>query len=233
MARATIVSNTCAHCPVSAEPAANSRVLSRLRRATVKVVERSALVPQFALERPVAFGPLQALREQRKRTGLAGSVSDMIVAACAHALRDHTDVNSSYEDGAVILHPGVHVAIAIATEDGLTVPCIHDTDLRSLADLAACRVDLDARARSGGLRPAELFDGTFTISNLGPLGIRRFQALVLPPQAAILAVGAPFDGEIALVLTVDHRVLDGAPAARFLGTVAERLADPGWMQSLG
>ena len=128
--------------------------------------------------------------------------------------------------------PRINIAHAVATDDGLTVPCLHDADRRSLANLARLRADLDARARAGRLRPEELFDTTFTISNLGPLGVRRFQALVLPPQAAILAVGAPYDGEISLVLTVDHRVLDGAPAARFLGSVADRVSEPAWMEAL-
>jgi pyruvate dehydrogenase E2 component (dihydrolipoamide acetyltransferase) len=217
---------------MTVELPAGTRTPSRLRRATIKVVERSALVPQFAVERPVAAAPLLALRAKRKDEGLDGSVSDMLAAACAHALREHPEVNGTFHDGHIVVHPQINLAHAVATDDGLTVPCLHDADLRSLADLARLRADLDARARAGRLRPEELFDTTFTISNLGPLGVRRFQALVLPPQAAILAVGAPYDGEISLVLTVDHRVLDGAPAARFLGSVADRVSEPAWMEAL-
>lgn len=218
---------------MSGEATQQVRKLSRLRRATVKVVERSATVPQFTVERPVPAAPLLELRAGRKERGLGGSVSDMLAAACAAALREHPEANGRYEEGAIVLNPAINLAHAIALDEGLTVPCIHGADELSLAGLAERRVDLDERARSGRLAPEELFDTTFTISNLGPLGVRRFQALVLPPQAAILAVGAVHDGEISLVLSSDHRVLDGAPAALFLGAIARRLEEPSWMERLG
>ena len=213
-------------------PPSEVRAPSRLRRATIKVVERSVEVPQFALQRPVPLPPLRAFRAKRKSEGLDGSVVDMISAASAHALREHPDVNASYAAGEIILHRPVNLGHVVATDDGLTVPCVRDADHLSLADLAARRRDLDARARTGKLHPAELYDATFTLSNLGPFGVRSFQALVLPPQAAILAVGAPYGDEITLTLTVDHRVLDGVPAARFLATIADRLAEPTWMTHL-
>ena len=105
-------------------------------------------------------------------------------------------------------------------------------DKRSLAELAAERARLTAAAKEGGLKPEEILSATFTISNLGPLGVRRFNGLVVPPQAAILAVGTIEEGTMVLTLSVDHRPLDGAPAALFLGQVRSQLEDEAWLEPL-
>jgi pyruvate dehydrogenase E2 component (dihydrolipoamide acetyltransferase) len=108
-------------------------------------------------------------------------------------------------------------------------PAIEYADRRSLPELAAERVRLTEAARAGTLTPRELLSATFTVSNLGPLGVRRFNALVIPPQVAILAVGALERGEIPLTLSVDHRVVDGAPAALFLGQIRSQLEQAEWL----
>ena len=122
---------------------------------------------------------------------------------------------------------------AIALPDGLIAPAIREADARTLPEIAGERRRLAAAAAAGTLGPDDLFSTTFTISNLGPLGVRRFRALVVPPQAAILAVGAITERhELSLALSCDHRVLDGAPAARFLATVVELLEAPEWADEL-
>ena len=118
------------------------------------------------------------------------TLTDVITMACARALREHPGVNSSFAEDCVIVHERVNIGLALALDDGLTVPVILDADARSLEELAAERLRLAEAARTRGLRAEEIFAGTFSISNLGPLGVDRFQALVLPPQAAILAVGS-------------------------------------------
>ena len=146
--------------------------------------------------------------------------------ACARALREHPGVNASFGEDCVIVHERVNIGLALALDDGLTVPVILDADARGLEGLAAERLRLAEAARTRALRAEEIFAGTFSISNLGPLGVDRFQALVLPPQAAILAVGSLRE-TVSLSGSFDHRAVDGAPAARFLATVARLLAEPG------
>ena len=118
------------------------------------------------------------------------TLTDVITMACARALREHPAVNASYGDDCVIEHERVNIGLALALDDGLTVPVIMDADTRTLEGLSSERLRLADAARARSLRPEEIFAGTFSISNLGPLGVDRFQALVLPPQAAILAVGS-------------------------------------------
>jgi pyruvate dehydrogenase E2 component (dihydrolipoamide acetyltransferase) len=205
--------------------------LNRIRRATAKAMRASADVPQFTLDRDVATASLTELRARHKDAGLPGTISDFLVAACAHALRDHPHLNASFDDDSLVLHPDVNVGTAVALDDGLIVPCVVGADRRSLAELAAERQRLDAAARAGSLKPNEIFATTFTISNLGPLGVDRFRALVTPPQAAILAVGR-FGETVSLALSCDHRAVDGAPAARFLATIATRLEETAWLEDL-
>jgi pyruvate dehydrogenase E2 component (dihydrolipoamide acetyltransferase) len=199
--------------------------LNRIRRATAKAMQASAAVPQFSLERDVATEPLVELRAKRRTSGEAGTITDFIVAACAHALPDHRGLNASFDEDAVVLHGDVNIGLAVALDDGLIVPCIVNADRLGLAELATERERLDAAARAGSLKPHEIFSTTFTISNLGTLGVDRFRALVAPPQAAILAVGAVRE-TVSLTLSCDHRAVDGAPAARFLRAVAEHLEAP-------
>ena len=205
--------------------------LTRLRRGTVYSMTMSAHVPQFTLQRDIATEGLRRVRRELKERVAAVTLTDVITAACARTLREHPNVNASFHDEAVVEHSRVNIGLAFAMDDGLTVPVVLDADQRSLPELAAERERLVERARRYALHPDEIFGGTFTISNLGPLGVDRFNALVLPPQAAILALGAMRE-KLALSVAFDHRAVDGAPGARFLATLARSLSEPDWALGL-
>jgi pyruvate dehydrogenase E2 component (dihydrolipoamide acetyltransferase) len=204
-----------------------------MRRAIVKSMTASALVPQFTIESDARLDVLEARRDELERGGVGLSYSDVFVAACARTLRTHLNVNVSFDEDAIVEHPEINVGLAIALPDGLVAPAIRAADTLSFAGLAAERERLTVAARAGTLAPEEIFSTTFTISNLGPFGVRRFRALVVPPQAAILALGALTpEKTMSLSLSCDHRVLDGAPAAAFLRDLAVTLEQPGWMDDL-
>jgi pyruvate dehydrogenase E2 component (dihydrolipoyllysine-residue acetyltransferase) len=165
------------------------------------------------------------------------TVNDVLTKLVAVALVRHPAVNAHFAGDRIVRFPNAHVGIAVAAPNGLVVPVVRDADRRTITEIAAARAELVGRARDGKLRREDLEDGTFTISNLGMFGIDRFTAVLNPPQAAILAVGAgqerPVvrDGEIVarptmtMTLTCDHRAVDGAPAAEFLETVKAMLED--------
>jgi pyruvate dehydrogenase E2 component (dihydrolipoamide acetyltransferase) len=165
-----------------------------------------------------------------------------VVEACALALRSHRRANGSYRDGRFELHDRVNVGIAVAAPASLVVPTIFDADAKAVTQIAAEARALAAKVRDGTVSPPELAGGTFTVSNLGMLGVSRFTAVINPSQAAILAVGAAIaravpapDGAVVvrrimeLTLTADHRILYGADAAAFLGTVRDYLEHPARM----
>ena len=210
--------------------------LSRMRRAIAGTMTASAQIPQFTVERSARTHTLNAVRAKLALAGVRVSAQDMLVKACADTLSEHPLLNASFDEDAIVLHHRIHVGLAIALDDGLLSPAILDTDRRTLAEIAAERVRLRDGARTGRLRGAELYGATFTISNLGPLGAERFTALVVPPQSAIVAVGtlSPRTRQEALTLTLscDHRVVDGAPAAAFLGDLAGRLESARWLGAL-
>ena len=197
-------------------------------------------VPQFHLRRDVEATRLQSWRvaARAKPGGEQVNITDLLVKLAGESLRRHPRVNSSWRDGELVPAEQVNVALAVATDDGLLVPVIHDADRLSLAEIAARRVALVAAARAGELRPADVSGGTFTISNLGMYGVDSFDAIVNAPQAGILAVGriaeriVPVDGAPAvrpilqLTLTLDHRVVDGARGAEFLETLASLIEEP-------
>jgi pyruvate dehydrogenase E2 component (dihydrolipoamide acetyltransferase) len=211
---------------------------SPMRRAIAAGMSLSAAVPQFTLDAAVDCTALNAARED---AGRAASVNDLLVAACARTLVEHPDANSAWTDEGMLRRRGINIGTALALDEGLVVPVIQRAETRSLESITAERRRLDGLARQGALRPDDIFSGTFTISNLGTLGIRRFRALVQPGQAAILAVGsialrpAVVDGGLAvrplldLTLSCDHRVVDGAPAARFLVDLVARMEDSKWL----
>jgi pyruvate dehydrogenase E2 component (dihydrolipoamide acetyltransferase) len=205
--------------------------LSRMRRAIAKSMTASAAIPQFAIEMTLDAARLAEMRDRTARDRRP-SYTDALVASCARALRDHPGVNASLTDDGIVRHEEINIGIAIAIEQGLVNPAIARADVRTLDELAAERVRLTEAAHKGALSPGDLFSATFSISNLGPLGVRRFNALVIPPQAAILAVGSLEHGTIVLTLSVDHRMIDGAPAALFLGQVRSQLEDERWLQTL-
>ncbi len=195
--------------------------------------------PHFYLVREVNVARLVAWRERAgTRTGARITYTDLLVRLVAAALVQHPAVNVSWKDGTIVHHPEVNVGLAVAIEDGLVVPVLHRADTLGLTDIAARREDLVGRAQAGKLRPADIQGGGFTISNLGMYGVDAFNAIVNPPQAAILAVGRIADRVVALrgqpavqptmvlTLSCDHRALDGARGAQFLGALAELIEEP-------
>lgn len=196
-------------------------------------------VPHFFLMREINATRLIAWREQvRRQRELSVTYTDLLVLATAHTLRQHPRVNASWREGAIIQHPDVNVALAVAADYGLVTPVIHQADRLSLAEIALRRQELVGRAQAGRQRADDLADATFTISNLGMFGVDAFNAIVPAPQAAILAVGrivervVPLHGApavqsmMALSLSCDHRVIDGARGAEFLGALADLLEEP-------
>ena len=166
------------------------------------------------------------------------SVNDFIIRACALALKQVPQVNASWGEDAIQLHSDADVAVAVATPDGLVTPIIRQADRKSVAAISAEMYQLAQRARERRLKPEEFQGGSFAISNLGMYGIRQFTAIINPPHAAILAVGAAEarpvvqDGEIAIAtvmsctLSCDHRVIDGATGAEFLKSFREQIENP-------
>ena len=212
-------------------PGERREPLSRMRRAIAERMMRSVRdQPQFSISRDV---DMSAANEARRKAG--ASYTDAIVAACAKALRDHPRLRARIEGAELVISGAIHVGIAVALDDGLLVPVLLDADKKDLSELAREREQLEQRARAGKLAEHEIGGAVFTVSNLGTLGVDRFTAIVNPPEAAILAVGRVSDRVIAkdgtsmirpvatLTLSVDHRVADGATAARYLAAVAERL----------
>ncbi len=195
--------------------------------------------PHFYLVREVNVTRLVSwLEKARKQTGAHITYTDLLVKLVAAALSQHPRVNTSWKDGALERHADINIGLAVALDDGLVVPVLHRADTLGLKEIAAKREDLVTRAQAGKLRPADIQGGVFTISNLGMYGVDAFSAIVNPPQAAILAVGriadrvVPVNGQPAvqptmvLTLSCDHRALDGARGAQFLGALAELIEEP-------
>lgn len=170
------------------------------------------------------------------------SVTAMLVKLVARTLADHPLLNSSLQNEVIILHKEINIGVAVALEDGLIVPVIRNADKKDIREIAAESEDMISRARKGGLTSADVKGTTFTISNLGPFGIEQFNAIINPPEVCVLAIGAtlpkviPLEGgEIAVrpymrfTLSTDHRVVDGAVAARFLADLKANLEDPSIM----
>ncbi len=207
-----------------------------------RMAESKATAPHFYLRATVDMSEAVAGRAQVKARALPGDVipsfNDMVVKACALALREHPRANGAYRDGRFELYSRVNVGVAVATQDALIVPTLFDADRKGLRQIATESRALAERVRDGQITPPELSGATFTVSNLGMYGIEGFSAVINPPQAAILAVGAieerPVvrDGGIATAhlvqvdLACDHRILYGAPAAEFLARVRALLEEP-------
>lgn len=216
--------------------------LTSIRRITAQRLTESAAAPHFYLTSVADADALEKLRTElnldRFGAGLKISVTDLLIRACAVALRAHPDVNSSWGGDHLVRRSHVNVGCAVATDNGLLVPVIRDADRKSLTEIATEAHPLIERARAGKLTPDELTRGTFTISNLGMYGIDHFTAVINPPEAAVLAVGAVRqeavvrNGQLTaattlkLTLSIDHRVLDGATAALFLQNLVDLLEHP-------
>ena len=207
-----------------------------------RMSESKATAPHFYLEAEIDMSRLVAARGQIKAGAKEGDVvpsfNDMVVKACALALREHPRANGAYRDGRFELYSRVNVGVAVAARDALVVPTIFDADQKNLRQIAGDSRALAQRVRDGQITPPELSGATFTVSNLGMFGIDSFAAVINPPQAAILAVGAiterPVvrDGQTTTAhlmrvnLACDHRILYGAPAAEFLARVRSLLEEP-------
>ena len=196
-------------------------------------------VPHFYLERDIDASALIAWRKRvQQRTEQKITITDLLTKVVATALREHPRVNASWIDEQIVLNEQINVGLAVAVEEGLLVPVVHGADQLGLGAIAARRTDVVAKALDGNLPLVDMQDGTFTISNLGMFGITKFNAIVNPPQAAILAVGGieerivPIKGKpkvrpmMSLTLSCDHRVVDGARGAKFMQTLAGYLGDP-------
>jgi pyruvate dehydrogenase E2 component (dihydrolipoamide acetyltransferase) len=196
-------------------------------------------IPHFYLVREVNASRLITWREQiLKRVAEKVTYTDLLVKIVAAALRMHPRLNASWSEGKLTLKQEVHVGLAVAAEEGLVVPVIHQADKLSLGEIVEQRVELVAKAQAGKLRPQDISGGTFTISNLGMYHVDAFNAIINAPQAAILAVGriaervVPVNGQPAvqpmmvLTLSCDHRAVDGARGAQFLDTVATLVEEP-------
>jgi pyruvate dehydrogenase E2 component (dihydrolipoamide acetyltransferase) len=221
--------------------------LSRTQRTIARrMAESKATIPDFTLTADVDMERCVELRAELKRLSHADAptYNDMIVKACALALREHPRANGSYRDGRFELHARVNVGVAVAvasddpTAGALVVPTVFDADTKALGEIARETRALAERVRDATITPPELSGGTFTVSNLGMYGITDFTAIINPPQAAILAVGAVkpravvHTGEVvarhtmSVTLACDHRILYGADAALFLARVRELLEEP-------
>jgi pyruvate dehydrogenase E2 component (dihydrolipoyllysine-residue acetyltransferase) len=217
--------------------------LTRLQQTVARrMAESKATAPDFVLNVDVDMEEAVDLRKRLKAAAGEGqpvpSFNDFVVKAAALALVDFPRANGAYRDGKFELYSRVNVGVAVAGQDALIVPTVFDADSKSLGQIAKESRALAERVRAGAITPPELSSGTFTVSNLGMFGIQSFVAVINPPQAAILAVGAmqptPVvrDGEVVvrnimrLTLACDHRILYGADAAEFLGRIRERLENP-------
>jgi pyruvate dehydrogenase E2 component (dihydrolipoamide acetyltransferase) len=219
--------------------------LTSLRRTIARRLTEAWQAPAFQIAMSAdmtrAQGLHDRLAEQTKEGEPRPTVTDILTKACASALMRHRAVNALWAEDAIELHPRANIGIAVAIDAGLVVPVIHQAERLAIAELAAARADIVTRARASQLRQEDLDGGTFTISNLGMFGVERFVAVLNPPQAAILAVGAieskavptetGFEARplMTLTMTCDHRSLDGATAADFLRTVKAFLEEPGLM----
>lgn len=235
--------------PAHEQPAADSDTLAegterieltRMRQVIARrLTESKTTVPHFYLTVDVRMDELLGLRKQinagapRKIT-----VNDLVVRAMALALSEVPEANSTWDGDAIIRHRHADISVAIATETGLLTPIARRVESTSISKLSATIADYAQRAHAGKIRPEELAGGTFTVSNLGMFGTKEFSAILNPPQAGILAVGAAEprpvvnDGELSVAtvmtctLSADHRVIDGAVAARLMRVFKERIEHP-------
>jgi len=228
--------------PVSIPAGEVERVpLTNVRKTIARRLTAAWQIPVFQLQASADMTRVNALvaRLRERDPDVRVTVTDVLTKVSAQALMRHREVNAEFTEEAILLHPSANVGLAVAAPQGLVVPVIRSAERLSLTEIAGVRADLVGRARENKLRAEDIEGGTFTISNLGMYAVESFTAVLNPPQAAIVAVGATEDrvvaagGETAvrpmvtLTATFDHRAVDGAPAAAFLQTLKESLEDPG------
>ena len=209
-----------------------ARALTKTEKLMVRAMTAAWTAPMFAIVADIDMTAAQT----RRSPGV--TLTDVILADCAATLSEHPAINAHYRDETVIQFAEVNIGLAVASDRGLTVPVIHGAQAMTLADIAARRAEIVGRVRAGKIAISDVMGGTFTVSNLGMLGVRQFTAIVNPPQAAILAVGITEMRQVwnngdpqwrpmsSLSLTCDHRATDGAHAARFLAALKARLESP-------
>ncbi|MDR6604002.1 pyruvate dehydrogenase E2 component (dihydrolipoamide acetyltransferase) [Achromobacter deleyi] len=232
--------------PVAAAPSAGRPAARRvphtgMRRAIARrLTESKQNVPHFYLSVDCRMDALLALRAQANQGGAVKlSVNDFIVRAAALTLREVPEVNVSWYEDAIEYHAGADISVAVATDGGLVTPIVRDADVKSLSAIAGEIVELAGRAKINRLKPEEFTGGSLTVSNLGMYGISQFAAIINPPQAAILAVGAaerrPVVGDngelvaatvMTVTLSADHRAVDGAVGARWLAAFRTLIENP-------
>jgi pyruvate dehydrogenase E2 component (dihydrolipoamide acetyltransferase) len=217
--------------------------LSKIQQTIARrMAESKATAPHFYLETEIdmsrAVEARARIKAAAKEEDVVPSFNDMVVKAAAIALREHPRANGAYRDGRIEHYSRVNVGVAVAARDALIVPTVFDADRKGLREIAAETRSLASRVRDGTVTPPELSGGTFTVSNLGMYGVTNFSAVINPPQAGILSVGAieeravVRDGEIAtahlmgVTLACDHRILYGADGAEFLARIRELLEEP-------
>jgi pyruvate dehydrogenase E2 component (dihydrolipoamide acetyltransferase) len=229
--------------PETAKGTTTYQELTRLQQVVSRrMSESKATAPHFYLQSEIDMSAAVEARAELKAMSAEGDVvpsfNDMIVKACALALREFPLANGAYKDGRFELYSRVNVGVAVAAQDALVVPTVFDADKKGLREIATDARTIAGKVRDGSITPPELSGGTFTVSNLGMYGVSNFSAVINSPQAAILAVGAitekPVvrDGEITtahllgVTLACDHRILYGAPAAEFLARIRSLLEEP-------
>lgn len=227
--------------PLAGRPAARRVPHTGMRRAIARrLTESKQHVPHFYLTVDCRMDALLALRAQANQGGAVKlSVNDFIVRAAALALREVPEVNASWHDDDIEYHAGADVSVAVATDGGLVTPIVRDADVKPLSVISGEIAELAARAKVNRLKPEEFTGGSLTVSNLGMYGISQFAAIINPPQAAILAVGAAerrpvvdAEGQLAaatvmtVTLSADHRVVDGAVGARWLAALRTLIENP-------
>lgn len=218
--------------------------ISQMRKAIARRLAQSiGPVPTFYLTVEVDMGEAMALRgrinERFAKEGIKTSPNDLVIKAVSMALRRHPFVNAAWTGDSIHLYEQVHIGVAVAIEEGLITPVIRDADRKGVGEISAEVKELAGRAREKKLKPEEFTGSTFSISNLGMFGIEEFTAIINPPEAAILAVGAigpkvvvDDSGEMVvrqrmrMTLSCDHRVIDGATGAAFLQTLKQYLEEP-------
>jgi pyruvate dehydrogenase E2 component (dihydrolipoamide acetyltransferase) len=227
----------------AAAPAASEALSQVARLMAERTTQSWTSVPHFFLVRDVDAGALLDAQKKLgaevvKTLGVRVTLTDLLIALLARTLAKHPEMNSSWTGAAIRRNPEINISVAIAVKDGVVGAVVHKANTLKIPEISAQRLDLSERARAGRLRPADISGGTFTLSNLGMYKVDAFSAIITQPQAAVLAIGAVGDRVVAvngqpkvrpmmtMTLSSDHRVVDGARAAVFLGELADAIGQP-------
>jgi len=217
--------------------------LSGVRRITAERMTESARIPQASLTVSVDMSRMIKLRDEMKKSVKNLPFDAIFIKVVAEALKEHRIMNSTLDESEIKIFSDINIGFAVATDEGLLVPVVKNADVKSLFEIAEEVNILIEKAKNRKLTAEELKSGTFTITNLGVLGIEEFKAIINPPQAGILAIGKIMNMPVAeervitikpvvkLTLSFDHRVVDGAPAAKFLMKIKELLENPSWIKN--